>query len=143
MIDGDTVRVSTTGTPRRSYTLRLLGLDTPETRQPGVSVECGGKEATSSMLNLAFTGSTDTDSDGLLDSEGGTGVRVDLTTDPTQDSRDAFGRLPWRAAGGMSTTFAPVPCRKPPSVADASLDPSTTVVRCPPKVVAIEQLMMP
>jgi len=90
VVDGDTVEVVAGG---RSYTVRLLGLDTPETRKPGTPVECGGREATSYMFFLAYTAATDSDGDGLLDREGGEGVRVDLTTDPTQDVRDRFGRL--------------------------------------------------
>ena len=90
VIDGDTVEVAAGGRP---YTVRLLGLDTPETRKPGTSVECGGREATSLMLSLAYAAATDSDGDGLLDAEGDEGVRVDLTTDPTQDVRDRFGRL--------------------------------------------------
>lgn len=90
VIDGDTVKVSAAG---RRYTVRLLGLDTPETRKPGTPVECGGKEATAYTLFLAFTGATDTDGDGLVDRKGGEGVKIDLTTDPTQDVTDRFGRL--------------------------------------------------
>ncbi len=90
VIDGDTVKVKAGG---RSYTVRVLGIDTPETRKPGTAVECGGREATSNTLSLTYTAPTDSDGDGLLDTEGGEGVRVDLTTDPTQDVTDKFGRL--------------------------------------------------
>jgi endonuclease YncB( thermonuclease family) len=45
------------------------------------------------MLRLSFSAPRDSDGDGLLDREGGRGVRVRLTTDPTQDLFDAFGRL--------------------------------------------------
>jgi endonuclease YncB( thermonuclease family) len=88
--DGDTIKVRR---GFRRYTIRLIGIDTPETRKPGTPIECGGKEATSRMYRLGFTRPRDTDDDGLYDSKGGKGRRVTVTTDPTQDRRDAFGRL--------------------------------------------------
>ena len=88
--DGDTIKVRR---GLRRYTVRLIGIDTPETRKPATPIECGGKEATSRMYRLAFTRPRDTDDDALYDSKGGTGRRVKVTTDPSQDRRDAFGRL--------------------------------------------------
>ena len=93
VIDGDTVRVSARGPERRLYTVRLIGIDTPETRKPGAGVECGGKQATASMLRLSFSAPEDSDGDGLLDAEGGQGRRVTLTTDPSQDTFDRYRRL--------------------------------------------------
>ena len=93
VIDGDTVRVRAFGARRSTYTVRLLGIDTPETRKPGTPIECGGKEATAALLVLSFTEPTDSDGDGILDQEGGVGRRVTLTTDPTQDTFDRFRRL--------------------------------------------------
>ena len=93
VIDGDTVKVKLGGSVNKTYTVRLLGIDTPESRKPGVPVECGAKEATSSMFNLGFTAAQDTDGDKLLDRKGGTGVRVDVTTDRSQRVKDRFGRL--------------------------------------------------
>ena len=91
VVDGDTVRVRR-GDYRRS-TVRLIGIDTPETKRPGTPVECGGPEATSNMFRLGFTRARDTDGDGLYDRKGGKGRRVKVTTDPTQDRRDRYGRL--------------------------------------------------
>ena len=54
--------------------VRLLGIDTPETKRPGYGVGCWGPEAT------AFAEST------ML------GSRVALQTDPTQDRTDRCGR---------------------------------------------------
>ena len=88
--DGDTIKVRR---GFRRYTVRLIGIDTPETKKPGTPFECGGKEATSRMYRLGFTRPRDRDDDGLFDSKGGKGRRVTVTTDPTQDRRDAFGRL--------------------------------------------------
>jgi endonuclease YncB( thermonuclease family) len=91
VVDGDTIRV------RRgigkSYTVRLIGIDTPETKRPGTPVECGGPEASSSMFRLGFTRPRDTDGDGLYNRRGGKGRRVKVSTDPTQDRRDSYGRL--------------------------------------------------
>jgi micrococcal nuclease len=93
VVDGDTIKVRAFGAKRSFYTVRLIGIDTPETRRPGVAVECGGKRATASMLRLSFSHPEDADGDGWEDREGGEGRRVTLTTDPTQDTFDRFGRL--------------------------------------------------
>jgi endonuclease YncB( thermonuclease family)/PKD repeat protein len=90
VIDGDTIKVRR-GLQR--YTVRLIGIETPETRKPGTSVECGGKEATSRMFRLGFTRPRDRSRDGLYDRKGGKGRRVRVTTDPTQGPRDRYGRL--------------------------------------------------
>jgi micrococcal nuclease len=56
--------------------VRLIGIDTPETRKPGVKVECGGKAATANMVKLAPEG-----------------AKAKLTFDSSQDSEDRYGRL--------------------------------------------------
>jgi len=77
VIDGDTLKVRlATGT---QATVRLIGIDTPETRKPGTPIECGGVDATARMRKLAL--------------RRGRGVSVLLRTDPTQARRDRFGRL--------------------------------------------------
>lgn len=73
VIDGDTIKVRA---GRRRYTVRIIGMDTPETRRPGVSVECGGPQASASLKRLAPIGSL-----------------VVLKTDPTQATRDRYRRL--------------------------------------------------
>lgn len=91
VIDGDTIEVvSPSG---RNRTVRLLGIDTPETKRPGTLVECAGLQATDSMVRLAFASGADEDGDGLLDHGVGTGHRVRLRTDPSQARRDRYGRL--------------------------------------------------
>ena len=76
--------------------VRLIGVDTPETKRPGVGVECGGPVATHYMLHLAFTRPKDTDGDGLFDKHGGTGRAVWVRTDPSQPgSTDLDGRSVW------------------------------------------------
>jgi micrococcal nuclease len=71
--DGDTMRVRIDG---KSTPVRLLGIDTPETRKPGVGVECGGKQATANLKRLAPAG-----------------AKAKLTFDSTQDQTDRYGRL--------------------------------------------------
>jgi micrococcal nuclease len=72
VVDGDTVDV--VDDVRGRLRIRLLGIDTPETKKPGYSVGCWGPEAS------RFA--TDT----LL------GQRVSLIPDPTQDRTDRYGR---------------------------------------------------
>ena len=72
VIDGDTVRVEIRGF---ETTVRLIGIDTPETRKPGAPVQCFGPEASRRAHALL------------------SGKRVRLIGDPTQDTRDRFDRL--------------------------------------------------
>lgn len=92
VVDGDTLKVRRSS-GGRVETVRILGIDTPETKRPGVSVECGGPEATSHMYGLTYSSPRDRDGDGLFDAPGGDGRMVTLKTDPTQDERDRYGRL--------------------------------------------------
>jgi micrococcal nuclease len=73
LVDGDTLKVRTGG---RRETVRLIGIDTPETHRPGTPIECGGPQASAAMAGRARVG-----------------TRVVLVTDPTQDRRDRYGRL--------------------------------------------------
>ncbi|HET8673541.1 MAG TPA: thermonuclease family protein [Thermoleophilaceae bacterium] len=73
VVDGDTFVASAGG---RTFYVRLLGIDTPETHRPGTPVECGGPEASANMRALIASG-----------------ARVRLETDPGQDSIDRYGRL--------------------------------------------------
>ncbi len=79
--DGDTVKVRLRSGALK--TVRLIGIDTPESRKPGVPVECGAKQATAAMTKLAFRKRRG----------GRVGQAVRLTTDATQDRIDRFGRL--------------------------------------------------
>lgn len=72
VVDGDTVHVLIDGVDE---TLRLIGMDTPETVHPSRPVECYGPEASNEAKELL------------------TGEDVYVTTDPTQDHRDHYGRL--------------------------------------------------
>lgn len=84
-IDGDTLLVqSANGTER----VRMIGIDTPESIRPGVSVECGAKEASAFMKRLAD----------------GKGIR--LEDDPGGDTKDIYGRtLAYVYPQGSSRTF--------------------------------------
>jgi micrococcal nuclease len=73
VVDGDTIRVAVGG---REESVRLLGIDTPETHRPGTPIECGGPQASASMEALAPPGTP-----------------VTLESDPTQDRRDRYGRM--------------------------------------------------
>ena len=88
--DGDTIRVRLAN--GRYERVRLIGIDTPETKDPGTPVECGGPHATGEMLRLAFTEPEpeDSDGDGLLDTAGGEGRSVTLRTDPTARRADSL-----------------------------------------------------
>ncbi|MGW0252497.1 thermonuclease family protein [Nocardia goodfellowii] len=73
VVDGDTVDVRHDS--GREERVRMLGIDTPETKHPQKGVECWGPEATQFAK------------DNLL------GRRVALALDPTQDETDSYGRL--------------------------------------------------
>jgi endonuclease YncB( thermonuclease family) len=89
--DGDTIRVRPLErTKRRSYTVRLIGIDTPEKFG---GLECGALQASDSMVRMSFPRGEDMSGDGLLDRGVGRGRRVLLTTDTTQDTFDRYGRL--------------------------------------------------
>ena len=72
VVDGDTVKVNINGTIE---TLRLIGLDTPETVDPRKPVQCFGKEASNKGKELL------------------TGKKVRVEEDPTQGKRDKYSRL--------------------------------------------------
>lgn len=77
VIDGDTLKIRLAN--GAAATVRLIGIDTPETRKPGTPVQCGGRAATARMKQLAL--------------RRGKGRSVSITTDPTQDLTDRYGRL--------------------------------------------------
>lgn len=72
-VDGDTLKVSVGG---RLQSVRVLGIDTPETHRPGTPIECGGPEASAAMASLV---------------RGRPLVR--LERDRTQARVDRYGRL--------------------------------------------------
>ncbi len=72
VIDGDTIQVLI---DTKKETLRLIGIDTPETVDPRKSVQCFGKEASAKAKALL------------------SGKPVRLESDPTQGERDKYQRL--------------------------------------------------
>lgn len=76
VIDGDTLRVRLSS--GRQITVRLIGIDTPETKRPDAPVECGGTPASAYMRRIAF--------------QRNRGRQVTLVSDPSQDATDRYGR---------------------------------------------------
>lgn len=85
--DGDTITVLAGG---RRLRVRLLAIDTPESNTARYGyAECGGEAAKHAMQRLAIAH-----------------PRVTLTTDPTQDKTDRYGRtLAYVAPQGGGDTF--------------------------------------
>ncbi len=55
VVDGDTIDVQIGGRDER---VRLIGIDTPETKKPNFPIECYGPEATAFTTSLLPVGST-------------------------------------------------------------------------------------
>jgi micrococcal nuclease len=72
VVDGDTLKVLLDG---QEETIRLIGVDTPESVHPQKPVECFGREASAMAQELAAN------------------QAVQLEADPTQDRVDRYGRL--------------------------------------------------
>lgn len=72
VVDGDTITVKKDG---RKETVRLIGINTPETVDPRKSVECFGKEASNKTKSLL------------------SGKQVKLESDETQINRDKYNRI--------------------------------------------------
>ncbi len=72
VIDGDTIAADIRG---KNETIRLLGIDTPETVDPRKTIQCFGQEASNKMKEFV------------------SGKLVILVDDPTQGNRDKYGRL--------------------------------------------------
>ncbi len=70
--DGDTIVVDMNGTEE---TVRMIGVDTPETHAPGKPVQCYGPEASDFTKNLIGA------------------QKVRLEADPTNQNRDRYNRL--------------------------------------------------
>ena len=72
VIDGDTMKLNMNG---KEETVRVIGIDTPETVRPNEPVECFGMEASNKAKEVL------------------TGQTVRFEDDPTQDTRDKYDRL--------------------------------------------------
>ena len=71
VVDGDTIKINMNG---KIETLRLIGLDTPETLDPRKLVQCFGKEASNKAKELLI------------------GKKVRIETDSSQGSKDKYNR---------------------------------------------------
>ena len=72
VVDGDTIIVSLNHKPE---TIRLLGINTPETVKPNFPIECYGPEASKETKEML------------------TDKIVQLESDPSQDNKDKYNRL--------------------------------------------------
>jgi micrococcal nuclease len=72
VVDGDTIKINIDGT---TTTLRLIGIDTPETVDPRKPVQCFGKEASNKAKELLSN------------------KKVRIEKDSTQGDLDKYGRL--------------------------------------------------
>ncbi len=72
VVDGDTLAIQMDG---QSQTIRLIGIDTPETVHPTKPVECFGIEASNKAKEIL------------------TGTQVSIETDSTQGTYDKYNRL--------------------------------------------------
>jgi endonuclease YncB( thermonuclease family) len=72
IIDGDTFKANIDG---NIETIRIVGIEAPETKHPSRPVECLGEEATQKLAELIR------------------GKNIALETDETQSNRDRYGRL--------------------------------------------------
>lgn len=72
VIDGDTIEVTRNG---KKQTVRLIGIDTPETVDPRKPVQCFGAEASRYLKELVE------------------GKELELIADPTQGNTDKYARL--------------------------------------------------
>ncbi len=84
VVDGDTLKVDLAG---RTDTVRVIGLDTPESVKPGTPVECFALRASAEANRLLPVGAA-----------------IRLQADPTQAERDRYGRLlahVWLADGTL------------------------------------------
>ncbi len=70
VVDGDTVKVAMAG----ETSIRIIGIDTPETVHPSEPIECGGPEASAAATKLL------------------TGRRVQVVYDASQGRLDAYDR---------------------------------------------------
>lgn len=72
VVDGDTIKINYNGV---TTSVRLIGVNTPETVDPRKDVECFGVEASNYLKNLLA------------------GKQVTIEADPTQSDRDKYDRL--------------------------------------------------
>lgn len=72
VVDGDTFKIAS---GESTLTVRIIGVNTPETKDPRKDVECFGKEASAQLVSHIHE------------------KTVLLTSDPSQADQDRYGRL--------------------------------------------------
>jgi len=72
VVDGDTVDILM---DKKVTRVRLIGINTPETKDPRKGVECFGPEASEKLKEILL------------------GKVIELKNDPSQDTEDKYGRL--------------------------------------------------
>ena len=78
VIDGDTIAITLPG-EEKTTTVRLIGINTPETKKPNTPVQTCGPEATAHMTNLIKDDTQDN--------------KVWVYADPSQEVFDKYNRL--------------------------------------------------
>jgi len=92
IVDGDTLAVSLKDRDGNDEKVRLIGIDTPETKKPGTPIECFGTEASAHIAELLPVG---------------TPVRLERDA----EERDRYGRLlayVYRSSDGLFVNEAMV-----------------------------------
>ena len=108
VIDGDTIDVRVDGRDER---VRLIGIDTPETRKPDAPIECYGPEAS------AFTAA-------LLPA--GTAVRIERDTVGRDDYGRLLGYVHLVDPAGRPTTFVNLEIVREGYATPLSIEPNST-----------------
>jgi micrococcal nuclease len=106
VIDGDTIDAIIDGREER---IRLIGIDTPETKKPSSPIECYGPEATTFTESLLPVG---------------TPIRIERDT----VNRDDFGRLlgyVYRASDGIFVNYETI---RQGFATPLSIEPNTTYI---------------
>lgn len=106
VIDGDTIDAIIDGREER---VRLIGIDTPETKKPNTPIECFGPEATTFTESLLPVG---------------TPIRIERDT----VNRDDFGRLlgyVYRAEDGVFVNYETI---RQGFATPLSIEPNTTYI---------------
>lgn len=98
VVDGDTITVQEDeSNPNTKMTLRLIGINTPETVDPRKKVQCFGKEASSKAKEILL----------------GNMARIEY--DETQNARDRYGR-------GLAYIYVPIATDDISEIHELSLD---------------------
>ncbi len=110
VVDGDTIDIQIGGRDER---VRLIGIDTPETKKPNAPIECYGPEATAFTTSLLPVGST---------------VRIERDV----VGRDDYGRLlgyVYILTDGSTDTFVNLEIIRQGYATPLTIEPNSTFAR--------------